>query len=96
MKKYDVAVVAAAILIQEGDLLHYRTITRCVLASGLTTLGEKGDSPAQTVGAILRKAHKGVDLFARLGPGDYTIANEDDARKFPQVEEVLNLLATKR
>lgn len=74
-KKHDIWAVAAAYLLLDDNgsgPFHYTTIADWIEASGLTTLGLKGDTPRQTVRAILGK-HS--DVFARYDEGDYGLNN---------------------
>ena len=48
--------------------LHYREITKKILEHGMSDLGDRGgETPEQTMGAILRKNRE----FVRCGKGMY-------------------------
>jgi len=66
-------ITAAAVLALEGDYLHYTVITHRVMKSGMTELGKEGVTPAQTIGAEMRRKH---DVFESLGGGDYRLRGD--------------------
>lgn len=65
--------VARDVLREAGRPLHYEEITKRVLASGRTLLGTRGNTPEQTVGAILRSR----DIFSRFGGGLYALCPDE-------------------
>ncbi len=74
-KKHDIWAVAAAYFLlddKNAGPFHYTTIADWIEESELTTLGLKGDTPRQTVRAILGKYS---DVFARYDGGDYRLIN---------------------
>lgn len=90
MKKYDSWIVAAAILLDHQQWgLTYKILAREIVASGLTTLGEKGSSPEQTVGSMLRKK---ADVFEKLGGGYYKLKNPAQVSKWDDIKEAIRAL----
>jgi hypothetical protein len=95
MKRYDAWIIAVIYLL-EHKKAHYQTITKYIIDTGLTTLGEKGDTPAQTIGSMLRKKKiYGHKIFYLEGRGVYSLKNKDLVIKAPEVQSVLKLVETK-
>ena len=92
MEKFDAWAVAAAVLASGDEFereLHYRTLAERVLATNMTTLGQKGATPAQTLGVILRE-HK--DIFASYDRGYYYLENPERTGKHPVVARAIQAL----
>lgn len=92
METFDAWAVAAAILAtgnQYERTLHYRTLADRVIGTGLTTLGRKGSTPAQTLGVILRE-HK--DVFGCPDPGYYCLQNPGEVIERPVVARAIAAL----
>lgn len=89
MPYLDVWVVAAAIMLKSNSPRHYKSITVDIIATELTTLGMKGKSPEQTVGALLRKHSS---FFARLGGGEYDLIDRERIATHPEVKKVLGII----
>ena len=70
--------VAAAILVEEDRQLHYTTLTKRILATGVTALGQDGETPDQTLGVVLRtKETNGRRVFQGMGGGYYCLVDRD-------------------
>ena len=91
-KVFDAWIVAAAILELEGRSLHYAEIADRVVRSGLSILGYRGSTPAQTMGVILRSHN----IFERLGEGLYRLRNGISVRKNIRVVMALAKLEQNR
>jgi hypothetical protein len=85
--KFDTWKVAASILYllnkRDGivcNTVDYKTLTKWVIKTGLTTLGDKGSTPEQTMNSLLKKKR---DVFYYETGGIYALADEslvdDDA-----------------
>ena len=83
--------VAAAILLIDGESFHYTTLSKAVIKTGLSKLGEKGESAPQTMKTILltHKIDGGENLFWKMGDGDYDLADREAAKRIPLVQEAL-------
>jgi hypothetical protein len=92
MKKLQSWAVAAAILLRRGSSMHFTTISNEIEKSELTSLGLKGDTPDQTIGAVLRKH---IDIFTAEGDGYYGITNENTVRSDRFVQMALEGLSGK-
>ncbi len=89
MNHFEVWPVAAAVLIEAGRELHYDTITKRVIATGLTTLGFKGQTPSQTIGALMRDHDK---IFSSPNRGYYTVRHPEEVKRLPDVARVLGAM----
>ncbi len=91
-KKYDMWVIAATYLF--GDLSgHYKDITNYILETDLTTLGEKGKTPWQSVGRMLRDTViDGEHVFYPNGDGVYSLWDEEKIRKHKDVQSAYDYI----
>jgi hypothetical protein len=96
-KVFDIWIVAAAVLLRDGGSMHFQCITDAVRKSGLTKLGNKGDTSGQTMGSILREQKaEGKSVFGKAKKrGYYQLANTDFVKEMHKVQEVLALLPPK-
>ena len=88
MKKHDTWAVAAAIMLRDGNMCqHYVTLADEVRRSELTTLGEKGETPSQSMGVILRTTKiDGEPVFASAGEGLYDLAAPERIKHYGEVQ----------
>ena len=56
--------------------MHYREIAKKVLETNMSELGDRGSTPEQTMGAILRKNGE----FTAAGRGFYKLAAHNETR----------------
>ena len=99
MANADAWAVAAALLIEEGKALHYNKITSRILDTGLSGLADRGKTPEQTLGVVMRKClYPGSSrkVFKQTGNGYYDLQNVEDAKSIPQVKSVLDFLQRRR
>lgn len=98
MKKCNVWAVAAAYLLEGSERYKercedYRKITKFILETEITTLGEKGHTPEQTVEVILRdKKIDGVNVFASIEEGRYYLEDVDSMKENLEVLYALERL----
>ena len=89
-KKLDSWAVAAAILLGEYEELHYTIIASDIQESGLTTLGEKGSTPGDTVRSqMTTRKVDGQPVFESPGEGDFHLTDPEWARRLPKVRRAL-------
>ncbi len=81
---FKILPVAVAFL-RDGDM-DVDEITPRIEDCGLTDLGRKGRTPAQTVKGILSR---NSDIFIRTGRGRYALRNQKAAMEIPQAKEVI-------
>lgn len=95
MKKCDSWAVAVVYLLEEVEVrAHYTDITKYILETDLTTLGEKGKDPEQTIGSMLRKKYEIFD--GGYGDGKYSLLDEDSIRTHKDVQYVYQCLKNKQ
>ena len=70
---------ARQVLARAKGPLHYREITKRMLADG--KVKTKGATPAQSVSAKLATCAKKGDTFTRVSPGIYDLANRGEKTK---------------
>jgi hypothetical protein len=90
--KFDSWVVAAAILARSDHDkdVHYGDLASRVVATELTTLGCKGDTPDKTLAVILRKRS---DVFsAPRFQGWYRLKNAEEVVRRPEVANAIEFL----
>ena len=93
MKKIDSWAVAAAILLRSEYNMHYVKLAEAAVETGLTTLAEKGENPAQTLGSILRtKKMNGRAVFEAQGDGWYGLSDGEFVRSLSEVQEATRRL----
>ena len=93
MKKIHSWTVAAAILLRDECCMHYEELAKEVIDTGLTTLGEKRTTPAQTLGSILRKKEiNGREVFVEQGDGSYGLCDREFVQSLPLVQEATQRL----
>ncbi|MHC4063610.1 MAG: hypothetical protein ACYSUQ_07355 [Planctomycetota bacterium] len=93
MAKFDAWVVAAAILCRNLYNMHYSDIAKAVMDTELSTLGEKGRTPAQSMGVILRKAvYHDKPVFEEQGDGHYGLCDKKWTLQLNPVQEVIRRL----
>lgn len=87
--------MATALLLENGErqVVHYKILTDWILETGLTTLGEKGTTSSQSVGAILRKYD---EHFQPDSDGFYGLADPQRSKKDISVERALEALKAGR
>lgn len=97
MEIYDSWVVAAAILAIGEDYeseLHYRTLAQRVVDTGLTMLGRKGDTPAQTLGVVIR-SHRDIFTSGKYR-GYYRLVDREEILKRPQINNAIAAIRNAR
>ena len=95
MKVCETWAVAAVYLMKEKSA-HYDDITSHILGTNLTRLGEKGGTPSQTVGSVLRQKRISLDnVFYSKGNGFYSLADEDSIKDCDEVKLVFEMLEWK-
>ncbi|MEX2175982.1 MAG: hypothetical protein WD872_16590 [Pirellulaceae bacterium] len=94
-QRFDIKVVAAAILINKREL-HVEELTSLILNSELSTLGLKGKTPPrQTVTSVLSTNYT---IFAnnrranRRGDGFWWLNNSDEVLRDPEVSLCFKML----
>jgi hypothetical protein len=94
MEKFDSWVVAAALLARRGADAHehYFTLAYDVKGTGLTTLGEKGDRPEQTMGVVMREWPAVFSRCSRAMRGYYRLADREAALRDPDIQNALAAL----
>jgi hypothetical protein len=94
MEKFDSWAVAAALLARDGvdAPLHYTTLAYRVCNTGLTTLGEKGDNPEQTMGAVMRKWPAVFSRCNHAMRGYYRLTDREAALRDPNIQNALAAL----
>jgi len=86
-KRHPSWAVAAAFLLIEGVRMHYQSLTRLVVGTGLTTLGVRGRTPSQTMKTKLIEMS---DIFdGGEGNGYYWLKDPDAVAQTPAVRGVL-------
>lgn len=89
MKHFEVWPVAAAVLIAARRELHYDDVAQRVIDAGLTTLGFKGETPNQSIGALMRKHDK---VFSSPRRGFYMVRNPDNIKELPDVAKAIEAM----
>lgn len=86
-KRHSSWAVAAAFLLMEGTRMHYQSLTRLVVGTGLTTLGVRGRTPSQTMKTKLIEMS---DIFdGGEGNGYYWLKDPDAVSQAPAVRGVM-------
>ena len=92
MRKCESWAVAVVYLLEKGSA-HYKDITDYILEQDLTTLGEKGTTASQTIGAVLRKkVVNRQEVFILGRDGYYSLNNEDNVKDHEDVQYVYQCL----
>lgn len=98
--KFDAWKVAAAIMYSEDDsqsgktnLYHYKYLTNEIRKTNLSTLGDKGKDPAQTLNVTLRdKKINGKAVFCKHEDGDWEINDLNLVRDNLEIQRIVFLL----
>ena len=102
MKRHSAWAVAAAILIDEDDALHYEELARRVIKTNLTGLAEDGGAtPVKTMRSNLTKTKRpdGRDVFEEdffADKGYFCVIDPEKTRQMPKVAEAIEALRTKK
>ena len=91
IQKYKAWEVAAAVLcLNKNQCFHYGKLTEKVIFSKLSTLGERGKTPAQSLNAIIRSM---PEIFSKKERGDVELSKNFDINNYPRVAEIILWLA---
>ena len=101
MKTHSIWAVAAAVLIEEDDALHYEDLTQRIIKTDLTRLKEEGGTtPEKTVLSKLTTQHGGRSVFERedffADRGCYCVIDPEETRKMPKVADAIKALHAKK
>lgn len=98
MKNKCDAWAVAAVYLLENEMGHYEyELTNFVVKSGISTLGEKGKTPHQTLKTILlKKKICGDDVFLMQGGGYYSLNRKEIIAQHNEVLLAHQLLKQKK
>jgi hypothetical protein len=95
--KFDAWQIGAALLLTEGGPLKYTTLGPRIRGTGLSTLGDKGGTPAQTINAHFPGVKcDGRRVFTWERGGWYDLADREWTATIPSVRQAVVALEERR